>query len=71
MMGVIVIIILALLMTLLLKMIKKYTHNMALMSRHIIRDSYSNVGRFFCSPAPPKIYENTCCGFFFQLWELI
>ena len=32
---------------------------------------YSNVGRFFCTPAPPKIYEKTCCGFFFQLWELI
>ena len=32
---------------------------------------YSNVGRFFCTPAPPKIYEKTCCGFFFQLRELI
>ena len=58
MMGVIVIIILALLMTLLLKMIKKYTHNMALMSRHIIRDSYlvedvpKKLGKG--QPPPPK-----------------
>ena len=32
---------------------------------------YSNVGRLFCTPVPPKIYEKACCGFFFQLRELI
>ena len=32
---------------------------------------YSNVGWLFCTPAPPKIYEKACCGFFFQLRELI
>ena len=25
---------------------------------------YSNVGWLFCTPAPPKIYEKACCGFF-------
>ena len=35
-----------------------------------IKPIYSNVGRLFCTPAPPKIYEKTC-GFFFQLWKLI
>ena len=40
-------------------------------SNDMLKCIYSNVGRFFCTPAPPKIYEKTCCGFFFQLWELI
>ena len=32
---------------------------------------YSNVGRLLCTLVPPKIYEKACCGFFFQLRELI
>ena len=32
---------------------------------------YSNVGWLLCTPAPPKIYKKACCGFFFQLRELI
>ena len=32
---------------------------------------YSNVGRLFCTPAPPKFTKQACCGFFFQLRELI
>ena len=31
-----------------------------------IEKKYSNVGWLFCSPAPPKIYEKACCGFFFN-----
>ena len=30
-----------------------------------IGSRYSKFGWLFCNPAPPKIYEKACCGFFF------
>ena len=55
-------------------LLQKYLHFLSIFFFIFINSvivSYSNVGRLFCTPAPPKSYEKACCGFFFQLRELI